>query len=245
MHSSSNQIRVGPLGSFLALLVRQGIPFGGFLLLLAFSWVQYLSPWLEMRASQSWPEVECQPLDASSQSGFHYAYEFEGQRFESDRLSLFVARPGNLQELQKKFRRGESVTGYVNPSDPGTAVLSRDDPNDESIARIVLGLFVIAFCSGVTAAWLSGMDKWTAAKAGREKKVLPITRFCECTVYTTLINSFVSIFFIVLLSVPGSFVAKTFMYLALTPFVLLGLLMIYSTIRNFVLIFTEEAQRPG
>lgn len=135
------------------------------------------------------------------------------------------------------------MTGYVNPSDPDVAVLYRDDPNDENLGRIVLGLFVIVFCSGVTAAWLSGMDKWTAAKEGREKKVSPVTRFCECTVYTTLINSFVGVFLVVFLTIPGPFLMKAFVCLALTPFVLLGLFMVYSTFRNFMLIFTESNSR--
>jgi hypothetical protein len=245
MHSSSEQIHVGPLGKFLALLVRQGIPFGGFLLALAFSWVQFLSPLLEIRASQSWPEVECRPLDTASDSDLHYTYEFAGQRFESDRLNLFASPPENLTKLQEKFRRGEPVTGYVDPSNPDIAVLSREDSHNESLGRIVLGLFVIVFCSGVTAAWLTGMDKWTAAKAGRGKRVLPITRFCECTVYATLVNSFVSVFFFVFLSVPGSFLVKAFSLLLLIPFALLGLLMIYSTSRNFALIFTEQGYKAA
>jgi hypothetical protein len=246
VHRPNKEIRVTSLGSLLAFLVRQGIPFGGFLLVLAFSWVQYMAPLLEMRASQSWPEVECQPLDPTNGSGFHYAYEYGGQHFESDRLSLFDSPPTNLKELHKKFRQGESVTGYVDPSNPRTAILSRDDPpNDERLTRIIVGLVVIVFCGGVTAAWLTGMDKWTAAKAGREKKVSPITRFCECTVYTVLINSFVGIFGLVFLKVPGSFLMKAFLYLVLTPFGLLGLLMIYSTFRNFMLIFKEESSKTA
>jgi len=245
MHSSAEKIRVGPLGRFLARLVRHGIPFGGFLLLLAFSWVQYLTPWLEIRSSQSWPEIECQPLAATGHPGFHYTYEFEGQRFESDRVSLLDAPPGNIEELRKKFRRGETVTGYVNPSQPGMAVISRADPDDEGLGRAILGLFVIAFGSAVTAAWLSGMESWTAAKAGREKKVSPIARFCECTIYTALVNSFVGIFVVVLLTVPAPFLMKAFMYLVLTPLALLGLLMIYATFRNFVLIFKEAGPSAG
>lgn len=240
MHSPHDQIRVSPLGSLLAVLVRQGIPFGGFLMLLAFAWAQYLSPWLEIRASQSWPEVECRPIHTAGQVGFRYAYEFEGQRFESDRLSLYESPPENLQEMQDKFRRGESVTGYVNPSDPGLAVLSRHDVNDETFGRIILGLFAVVFCSGVTAAWLTGMDKWTAAKAGREKKISPITRFCESVVYATLVNAFVCVIFVFSSIGSPPFLIKAFIYLVATPFTLLGLFMIYSVFRNFMLMFTEN-----
>ena len=222
------------------MVFRQGIPFGGFLMALAYSGVQFLTPWLEMRASQSWPEVACAPIAAKNQAELRYSYEFNGVRHESERLSLYKSPPKNLEELREKFRRGETVTGYVNPSDPTVAVLSRHDANDESLGLVVMGIVVVVFCSGFAAAWLSGMDKWTAAKAGREKKVSPVTRFCECVVYATLVNSFVGIFFVVIANIEGELPIKAFMYLFLTPFALLGLLMIYAVFRNFMLIFTED-----
>jgi len=191
-----------------------------------------------MRASQFWPEVQCRLVSADDAIGFRYAYESEGEKLESDRLSLYDAVPPDVVQLKAKLYEGESVTGYVNRSDPAIAILSREDSKNEALLRILLELFLFAFCSGLTAARLTGMDKWTVARAGREKKPSPVTKFCEFTVYTGLICSFVCCALVFLVNMPAPVLLQGFMYLGLTPFVRLALLMIYTTIRNFILIFT-------
>ncbi|HMP77598.1 MAG TPA: DUF3592 domain-containing protein [Kiritimatiellia bacterium] len=129
------------------------LPFAGaglFVLYLSFASVR------EGRENQHWTPTPARLLETklesrrSNKSVTHivtarYTYEVDGRAYESDRVSLHTGADnignwhrGRAAELKKVERAGGSLTAYVNPADPGKAVLYRG-------ARSELVLFYSGF----------------------------------------------------------------------------------------------------
>ncbi len=77
-----------------------------------------------------------------------YAYEFEGEQYESTN----VYPQGGFQEYSERsqaesklseYREGTVVTGYVDPNDPGEAFLIREKSGAPQIMMIVGGFFAL------------------------------------------------------------------------------------------------------
>lgn len=110
----------------------------GFLL---FSIIPSLTEWQQMK---SWPQVEASlshvKLVRNSgddgvtyQASAQYSYFYDGRQYQSDRVAIMGGADniGDFHEqlvakLEAAQRVGRPVPAWVNPSDPGDAVLNRD-----------------------------------------------------------------------------------------------------------------------
>ena len=121
---------------------------GGVLLALSalLTWMFLLEPWLQAMDARGWPAVPCQILSsrnrwstdlengtASSTVEVQYRYRFEGTTYTSDRYDFVhtgtyfktASAASTEQEIATQLTPGASTVCFVNPKNPGEAVLHR------------------------------------------------------------------------------------------------------------------------
>lgn len=116
--------------------------------------------WIATNAFVESAELEHYDGDDTTTYQVHgrYSYKYQGEEYSSERISIHGGADniGSFHEdvaalLRKHQRQGESVTCYVNPEDPSSAILYRN-PRFELIA--FQNLFVLLF-GGVGFAMIS------------------------------------------------------------------------------------------
>ncbi|NWK55107.1 DUF3592 domain-containing protein [Verrucomicrobiaceae bacterium N1E253] len=100
----------------------------------------------------TWPAVDCEltrfevksdpKLDPAFQPQVEFTYEWEGQSYQGDKV--WVSQKGeddyeDLGELIEQYRRGDLSRCYVNPDQPGEAVLLAE--SDDLWGGLVFALF--------------------------------------------------------------------------------------------------------
>jgi hypothetical protein len=93
--------------------------------------------WMDMR---NWEPTQCEILSSEVHEMWEleppkydmsvkYRYLFEGREYVGERYSMYGtprARPSSIEKKIQEYPAGSVATCYVNPADPGQAVLSRD-----------------------------------------------------------------------------------------------------------------------
>ncbi|MBL1147339.1 MAG: DUF3592 domain-containing protein [Pseudomonadota bacterium] len=102
-------------------------------------------PAIEWQGMKNWDETTAHLVSAELSSSTdsdggttyrakaEYQYEYGGRRYSGDRVAVFDMSDniGSFQEdlgrkLERAYKKNKAVPVYVNPSDPGEAVLNRD-----------------------------------------------------------------------------------------------------------------------
>ncbi|MBX3176687.1 MAG: DUF3592 domain-containing protein [Candidatus Hydrogenedentes bacterium] len=123
-------------------------------------------PLLEWRAAQDWPAAPCtilesQVLTHTGDDGIRYsteiryAYTWNETRYESGLYNFFDIASGGLEAGEARVARfpaGETRECYVNPNNPGEAVLDRSFSNVYLIGCfglifVLFGLFLFFYCA--------------------------------------------------------------------------------------------------
>ncbi len=156
-------------GAFLCLLL--GLPLAGAGALCA--WIAGKEAWDAKRA-RDWVSVRAEVVpgglgaaDGTYRKG-HFAYSFEGRRYESRRLSTGAPWDDDIDrwrsefadELQKAKAAGRGVSLWVNPDDPAESAFYRNAQWDQVILFGMLAL-------GVGGAGLGALRSAAAIAAGR------------------------------------------------------------------------------
>ncbi len=68
----------------------------------------------------------------------HYGYQYEGKNYDSHRYAHSYSTPSDVLE----FGPGDTLTAYVNPEDPGDAVIVNEF-SKMNVAACVLGVTLI------------------------------------------------------------------------------------------------------
>lgn len=120
------------------LMALFALPFAsGGIAMLIFSVIPSLYEWHQMK---NWPQVEAQLLDARLNSDgdtyraiARYGYRYQMLDYTSERVAIMGGSDniGDFQQdlarqLELAHRMGQPVPAWVNPDDPGDAVLNRD-----------------------------------------------------------------------------------------------------------------------
>ena len=147
--------------------------FTEFLLMgLVVTWLSVSGPALRINKARHWPSAPCTVLssEVESHSGegasysilITYEYQYNGQRYTSDRYSFFagssIGRSGKAKVVAAHPPGRETVC-YVNPDDPSDAVLHRGLTADMWF-RLVPLLFVVIGAAGV----VFGLRSWRRAR---------------------------------------------------------------------------------
>jgi hypothetical protein len=118
------------------------LPFAGVGIgFLVFGVIPNLYEWHQMK---NWPQVEARLLDAglstnrgsksdTYQAIARYSYRYQAQNYTSERVAIMGGsdnigdfQQGLARHLELAHRMGQPVPAWVNPNDPGDAVLNRD-----------------------------------------------------------------------------------------------------------------------
>ena len=146
--------------------------FGAFLLMgLVVTWAIASGPVRRINQARNWPSVPCTVLSSEVKrhsgegTGYSilitYEYRYNGQRYTSDRYSFFtgssIGRSGKAKVVAA-LPPGRTTVCYVNPNDPGDAVLHRGLTADVWL-RLVPLIFVVVGVGGV----ICGLRSWRRA----------------------------------------------------------------------------------
>ena len=220
-------------------------------------------PLIAWQAAQDWPAAPCtivesQVLTHASDDGvrysaeIRYAYTWAGARYEGDLYNFFDIATGGLEAREARVARfpaGETRECYVNPDNPGEAVLDRSFSNVYLIGCfgllfVTLGLFLFLYCARDIRQQGRGGAAVPAPRAaaprGREQPefapdtgaiTLPggknsILGFATLLIAALIWNGIITVSMLQNVNVEedGSF--SVFALLFLTPFVLVGLALI-------------------
>ena len=120
------------------LMLLFALPFAsGGLGILIFSVIPSLYEWHDMN---SWPQVDAHLQSAgvnddgdTYQAIARYSYRYQAQNYTSERVAIIGGsdnighfQQGLARHLELAHRMGQPVPAWVNPNDPGDAVLNRD-----------------------------------------------------------------------------------------------------------------------
>lgn len=144
--------------------LRQGkivllILFGIFLLVGAIaSYFLTVRPYLSIQRAKTWIATPCRVLDSEVRSHrdsegdvtysvhIEYEYEVDGRRYQSDRYSFFggssSGRAGKARVVRRYPKGGEAIC-YVDPTDPGRAVIQRGYTLEMLFGLIPLVFFLV------------------------------------------------------------------------------------------------------
>ena len=140
------------------------IPFGLIFILAGLAPMLATIPWWSWMQTRSWSEVRATITQVGDQ--LTYEYQFNGNRYMQNSYSSDDDETGSSPaktEFLAKHQVGETVMAYVNPEDPGEAVLQREidwgrKSDDIWFAMVFVGIFgltglicvVIGFRMGIT-----------------------------------------------------------------------------------------------
>lgn len=98
-----------------------------------------LMPWLSARAARDWPEVPCAVISSevrrhdgdgsvSYSVEIEYRYDFDNQTFESSRYDFKVVNKSRkrCRQIVAGLPAGKKTVCFVDPDDPGSAVMDRN-----------------------------------------------------------------------------------------------------------------------
>jgi hypothetical protein len=169
----------------------------GLAMSLAFAGFLWVWPWREQRAAHAWQATPCKILHAgvvtetTHQGGRFfkpqvvYQYEFQGVPHKGSQLDFSADMDFNyarIRKLVRAYHAGETSTCFVNPANPGQAVLRRRfraDPFFSLFTAGFLGLSVFLIVQGLPRKpRLSTVNPWEDNKGGEavpagEKRLQP------------------------------------------------------------------------
>jgi hypothetical protein len=226
---------------------------------LSLSWAFAVRPLQRILDARDWPEVECTILSSHVEThdsddgntysvAISYRYEVGGRTYTSDRYKFMTGSSSGYEgkaAVVEKHPPGRVTVCYVNPDDPGDAVLERGFTVDIAFGAIPL-VFVVVGAGGMFGVWRSGSRKarsdglpstptglatmdaaaLAAAATGpivlqpRHSRVAKIGALAFAAVFW---NGIVSIFLVQAISGWTRGAPDWFLTLFLVPFVLIGL----------------------
>lgn len=122
---------------------------------LAWLYLGTVRPLLRRRATSDWPETPCEVVSSAVRShgggtaysvAVKYEYRFDGARYESDRYSLAGAPSGEYRAMLaivEKLPPGKQTACYVDPEEPGEAVLRRERDGGPPVGVLPLVLLLV------------------------------------------------------------------------------------------------------
>jgi hypothetical protein len=139
--------------SIFELLIVAGVASAGcFLLAFGGARLEFRNP--ELSWYKVMGKVMVSGVDEGATSGgrrtyramLEYVYEFHGIRFIGERVAPLQFTPNyraSAESITRRYPPGSAVTVYVNPRNPGRAVL---EPGPQVIAALCHALIGVAFC---------------------------------------------------------------------------------------------------
>lgn len=254
---SSGRTPVGCLVGFFSLF---------FLVGLSVFYIVTVRPVMSYVAARSWQEATCTVL--SSQVGSHpgsdsttysvdvvYRYSFEGQAFQANRYGFLggssSGRSGK-EEIVAGFPPGGRVPCWVDPSHPDQAVLNRE-PSAEWLVGLVPLVFLLAGGGGIWGALharqRSRAPAYEPTVAPPEPVRGPLELKPEATPWARLFaitfvglfwNGIVSVFVFQAVKMWRTEGSAGCVALFLTPFVVIGLFLLYGTFRQLLVLFNPR-----
>jgi Protein of unknown function (DUF3592) len=111
---------------FLAIFLAAFVGFGGGGLF----WAAGVQEWRAQRSSDSWPAVTghvvwIRRVSKSRILSLGYEYEYAGRRTRTAHVVFGATGQAEMRAFDERYDVGDPVTVYVDPADPGLAVLER------------------------------------------------------------------------------------------------------------------------
>jgi hypothetical protein len=258
LFSRRNQVsQVGCLVAFFGLF---------FLVGLSVFYFVTVRPVMLYAAARSWQETACTVL--SSEVGSHpgsdsttysvdvvYSYSFEGQEYQARRYGFLggssSGREGK-EEIVARYPAGARVACWIDPSHPDQAVLNRE-PSAEWLVGLIPLVFLLVGGGGIwgvlhrsqrikdTAPGLP-MAPAEIVTGPLELKpaVTPWATFFGLTFITLFWDGIVSVFVYQAVKMWRAGSPVGCMSLFLLPFVLIGLVLIFTTLRQLLVLFNPR-----
>ena len=242
--------------------------FSAFLLIgLATFYSMGFRPALQLLQSEKWQKTPC--LVISSSVGSHdnddgttysidilYSYDINGKEYRSNTYSFIGGSSSGYrgkQEIVNKYPPGTNTVCYVSPENPADSVLNRNFTTDMLFGLIPL-LFVFAGAGGIfyTLRKKDNADdnsmeydsRSLSDYSGGESELKPTNgpwgSFLGGLIFTLFWNGIVSIF--VYHGVQGWLKGRPdwTLTIVLTPFAIIGLLLVYGTLCCFIALFNPR-----
>jgi len=175
----------GKAGTIGAVLLLSIFLFAG----LGFGWFMFAKPGLVLLDAQDWPSVPAtvtsSQLDSHTDSEgsttyklkISFAYEYQGRRYTAYTYDAFSGMSSSGYKNKKKIIDrhpvGRHATAYVNPKDPGVALLYRGWSHNIWFAAIPLLSVLIGGGGLIGMLWSRGGDSWATKHAKRSDRVGP------------------------------------------------------------------------
>ena len=133
-----------------------GVPF--FVIGILVLYFMALSPYLTLKDSASWPELNAEILDLKYTEKIQplivkYSYVYEGQSYVSSSLYLdtdfvfFESQNDAFMDLKEAFDGGHKVSVFVNPKNPQQSALFREFKDYDFMMAVFGGVFAtVGFC---------------------------------------------------------------------------------------------------
>lgn len=239
---------------------------------LAGFWAMTIRPSLAFVAARSWREASCVVLtsrvaeSAGSKSTTYqvdvlYSYSVDGRSYQSRRYGLADSASSGRQakeEIVASLPPGTRTTCWIDPADPGRAVISRSFSPAYLVGFFPLFFFAVGAAAitrilhpvraapgkptadpsaafGVTLP--AGSD---AAPVELHPAFTPLGKLVGLTLFALVWNGIVSVFLIQVYQSRGTESPDGCAIAFLVPFVLVGLLLIYATLRQLLILFNPR-----
>jgi hypothetical protein len=123
-------------GEIIGFLILVGVPVGLIILLARLTFrTRRAASWIQGRALIVSAHVEAKHYRFSGEvtriknvAAVTYEFEADGQKIQSDRISLGVAPADNVDETMRKYRAGSHAPVFYDPANPEDCALERDLP---------------------------------------------------------------------------------------------------------------------
>jgi Protein of unknown function (DUF3592). len=242
-------------------------------------WLVSLSPILRARASTDWVETPCRiissKLDSYSGSegttyrvAVRYRYTYEGRDYESDRFDFSTGRTNvgvkRMRAVVKAHPPGHRTVCFVDPADPGSAVIDRSVPGVVwfGFFTLIFPVFGIGF---IVFSWRSArkqrelarsplaVSSATVSPSGHEDDIVPgetllkpssgrVGAFLGVTFFAFFWNGIVGVFVFHAVKEFGKGFIGWFLPIFLIPFVVVGVVMLGSALQAFSRLFAPAVE---
>jgi hypothetical protein len=220
-----------------------------------------LRPAMQSLAAHSWQDTTCTVL--SSQVGEHgntysvdvvYTYSFDGQAYQSNRYGFLggssSGRTGK-EEIVARYPPGARVSCWIDPIHPDQAVLNRE-PSAEWLFGLIPLVFLLVGAGGIWASLHRSQRLGDAASAVSmapvaaggplelKPEATPWAKLFGLTFITLFWNGIISVFVFQAVKLWRTGTPDGCLTLFLVPFVLIGLFLIFATLRQVLVLFNPR-----
>ncbi len=209
--------------------------------------------------ARGWTPVPCTMINSEVRSyddtysiEVQFFYHIGDQKYEGSRYDFVDGSSSGYDskaEIVRQIPPGSRTTCYFNPANPGEVVLERGFTGEMWFAAIpllfaVIGLFGLYFVvqgkRNVVKAETGKADIDVVPQHGSKKGAGPVGKFIGTALVAAFWNGIVSVFVWKIVESWRSGDGEVFVTIFVTPFVIVGLVLIWSVVASFLALFNPR-----